>query len=289
MSRHVYFVPHLLKITFTSPPVYFASIVLCIPFKVTFTSDHVYFASRLPRPRLRCVTSTLRHVYFASFYLATRLFSITFTFLPVCLASRFFFLPFALRHVHFAPRLLAFTFTFCPVYFPSRSFRFSWARLTFSFSPVYLCYVHLTCRFLSFTFTVSLVFFLLRSLRFSFLPSCSLFSPFTLRLVRFAPLNVRPVHFAPHLQTQWLKEATSLHTRTVSGKRVISINAFFWDFAKQRFQRSTFKDAANYFLPSCYRLRILQFNIAQIHLLKHNWWNKKCKAKFYWFIIERYS
>ena len=276
MSRHVYFVPHLLKITFTSPPVYFASIVLCIPFKVTFTSDHVYFASRLPRPRLRCVTSTLRHVYFPSFYLATRLFSITFTFLPVCLASRFFFLPFALRQVHFAPRLLAFTFTFCPVYFPSRSFRFSWARLTFSFSPVYLCYVHLTCRFLSFTFTVSLVFFLLRSLRFSFLPSCSLFSPFTLRLVRFAPLNVRPVHFAPHLQTQWLKEATSLHTRTVSGKRVISINAFFWDFAKQRFQRSTFKDAANYCLPSCYRLHILQFNLAQVHLLKHNWWNKKC-------------
>ena len=276
MSRHVYFVPHLLKITFISLPVYFTSSVLCIPFQVTFTSDHVYFASRLPRPRLRCVTSTLRHVYFASFYLATRLFSITFTFLPVCLASRFFFLPFALRHVHFAPRLLAFTFTFCPVYFPSRSFRFSWARLTFSFPPfTFVTFtsraVFLASRLLFLSFSFSCVHFAPR-----FLPSCSLFSPFTLRLVRFAPLNPRPVHFAPHLQTQWLKEATTLHTRTVSGKRVISINAFFWDFAKQRFQRSTFKDAANYCLPSCYRLRILQFNLAQVHLLKHNWWNKKC-------------
>lgn len=178
MSRHVYFVPHLLKITFTSPPVYFTSSVLCIPFKVTFTSDHVYFASRLPRPRLRRVTSTLRHVYLASFYLATRLFSITFTFLPVCLASRFFFLPFALRHVHFAPRLLAFTFTFCPVYFPSRSFRFSWARLTFSFPP-----------FTFVTFTSRAVF----------LASRLLFLSFSFSYVHFASRFSLHVHFFPRL------------------------------------------------------------------------------------------
>lgn len=273
-------IPHLCRVTFTSSLIYLKSRLLRLP----FTSRQVYFAFRLKSHLLR-IMFTLRHVYrdpvsSRHFHFTSRLPRI---FLP---RNTFIF-----HHVHFSSRLLGFTFLFPPFCFASRSLRAPFARLhvhvlprlfsvTFIsllvssphvlFSPVYLCCVHLTCRFLSFTFTVSLVFFLLRSLRFSFLPSCSLFSPFTLRLVRFAPLNVRPVHFAPHLQTQWLKEATTLHTRTVSGKHVISINAFFWDFAKQRFQRSTFKDAANYCLPSCYRLRILQFNIAQVHLLKHN-------------------
>lgn len=195
MSRHVYFVPHLLKITFTSPPVYFTSSVLCIPFQVTFNSDHVYFASRLPRPRLRCVTSTLRHVYFASFYLATRLFSITFTFLPVCLASRFFFppfcfasrslrAPFACLHVHVLPRLFSVTFISLLVSSPH-----------VLFSPVYLCYVHLTCRFLSFTFTVSPVFFLLRSLRFSFSRFMFTFFPVYFETRSFRLIESSPCSF----------------------------------------------------------------------------------------------
>ena len=281
----VLIIPHLCRVTFTSSLIYLKS---RLP-RLQFTSRQVYFASRF-KSRLLRIMFTLRHVYRDPVYVASLPLYVTFT-------SHHFTSQHVFHHVHFSSRLLGFTFLFPPFCFASRSLRAPFARLhvhvlprlfsvTFIsllvssphvlFSPVYLCYVHLTCRFLSFTFTVSLVFFLLRSLRFSFLPSCSLFSPFTLRLVRFAPLNVRPVHFAPHLQTQWLKEATSLHTRTVSGKRVISINAFFWDFAKQRFQRSTFKDAANYCLPSCYCLRILQFNLAQVHLLKHNWWNKKC-------------
>ena len=128
MSRHVYFVPHLLKITFTSPPVYFTSSVLCIPFKVTFTSDHVYFASRLPRPRFVAslplyvtFTShlfTSQHVYFPSRSLffpfawlhvsfSSLLLCVTFTSRPVCSPSRSRFAPFIFRHVHFASRELA--------------------------------------------------------------------------------------------------------------------------------------------------------------------------------------
>lgn len=274
-------IPHLCRVTFTSSLIYLKSRLPRLP----FTSRQVYFAFRF-KSRLLRIMFTLRHVYRDPVYVASLPLYVTFTShlftsQHVYFPSRSLFFPFAWLHVSFSSLLLCVKFTSRPVCLPSRS----------RFAPFIFRHVHFASRelasrspfppFTFVTFTSRAVFLASRLLflpfSFSyvhfaprFLPSCSLFSPFTLRLVRFAPLNSRPVHFAPHLQTQWLKEATILHTRTVSGKRVISINAFFWDFAKQRFQRSTFKDAANYCLPSCYRLHILQFNLAQVHLLKHN-------------------
>ena len=131
MSRHVYFVPHLLKITFISPPVYFTSSVLCIPFQVTFTSDHVYFGSCL-----LCVTFIATPFTLHPFHFTSRLLRI---FLP---RNTFIF-----HHVHFSSRLLGFTFLFPPFCFASRSLR----------APFACLHVHVLPLLFSVTFILLLV------------------------------------------------------------------------------------------------------------------------------------